>query len=75
MNTTNLKLFNALLIEELKRKDAEIASLKMQIENEKIMNGRRRSKNLNEIIKLKKSLSLKDKDYQNLLNDTLKISK
>ena len=71
MTTKNLNLFNALLIEELKRKDNEIASLKMQIENEKIMNGRRRSKNLNEIIKLKKNLSMKNSDFQNLLNDKL----
>ena len=75
MTNKNLRLFNALLIEELKRKDNEITSLKMQIENEKIMNGRRRSKNLNKIIKLKKSLSMKNNDFQNLLNDTLKISK
>ena len=71
MTTKNLNLFNALLIEELKRKDNEIASLKMQIENEKIMNGRRRSKNLNEIIKIKKSLSMKNSDFQNLLNEKL----
>ena len=71
MTTKNLNLFNHLLIEELKRKDNEITSLKMQIENEKIMNGRRRSKNLNEIIKLKKSLSMKNNDFQNLLNEKL----
>ena len=77
MNTTtkNLRLFNHLLIEELKRKNEEITSLKMQIEKEKTKNGRNRSKNLNEIIKLKKSLSMKNNDFQNLLNDTLKISK
>ena len=69
MTNKNLRLFNALLIEELKRKDNEITSLKMQIENEKIMNGRRRSKNLNEIISLRKSLKMKNKDFQNLLEN------
>ena len=69
MTNKNLRLFNALLIEELKRKDNEITSLKMQIEKEKIMNGRRRSKNLNEIIKLKKSLAMKNSDFKNLLKN------
>ena len=69
MTNKDLRLFNTLLIEELKRKNEEIASLKMQIEKEKIMNGRRRSKNLNEIIKLKKSLAMKNSDFKNLLKN------
>lgn len=68
MTNKDLKLFNNLLIKELKEKNNEIAALKQQIENEKILNGRRRSKNLNEIIKLRKSLSLKNSDFQNLLD-------
>ena len=71
MNTKKLNLFTTLLIEELKRKNLEIAALQQQIENEKILNGRRRSKNLNEIISLKKSLRMKNKDFKNLLNEKL----
>ena len=71
MTTKNLNLFNALLIEELKRKDAEIASLKMQISNNKRASGRLRCKEVNQIMKLKKSLSMKNKDFQNLLNEKL----
>ena len=71
MTNKNLRLFNTLLIEELKRKNEEIASLMMQIENEKIMRGRSRSKNLNEIISLRKSLKMKNSDFQNLLNEKL----
>ena len=71
MNTTNLKLFNALLIEELKRKDNEIASLMMQISDSKTASGRLRCKELNQIMKIKKSLSMKNSDFQNLLNEKL----